>query len=372
MTFASDTYFKKGVNIQVFIGLMQRNFILTDMMKTGFDQDVRSFVESNTMADQEIDLTGQYYDLPLFDLSSYDRKFALIDCRYDNTSISNNHEFHMEYMRRSAKLKKLGFTFIQSSPWECVESGTYRMRPTTDHLDLHKWWGDASWWWWYCARKHRGTPLHFDHDHKRFDFLYLNKMRKKHRELLWHELRKDDLLENSLYTFHGLEPKLKLPPEYELPWVDRNNYPQSGFDQDVFEKPYNDCAVNMVSETSVGCEFITEKVYKPLMAGQIFVVYGYKGILAKLRAMGFQTYGEHIDESYDDEPNSDKRVAMISDTLHKVKGTDYNKLYKDSQDIRTHNQKIFFDEAMLGKEINRTLRLWFEFADGSQVPSRES
>jgi hypothetical protein len=70
---------------------MQRNFILTDLMKTGFDQDVKSFIESNTLVDQEFDITGQYYDLPLFDLDSYDRKFALIDCRYDNTSISYNH-----------------------------------------------------------------------------------------------------------------------------------------------------------------------------------------------------------------------------------------------------------------------------------------
>jgi hypothetical protein len=130
--------------------------------------------------------------------------------------------------------------------------------------------------------------------------------------------------------------------------------------------------VNIVSETDVDHKFITEKVYKPLMAGQIFVVYGYKGILTKLRAMGFQTYGEHIDESYDDEVDHEKRINMISDTLHKVKGTDYKKLYKDTQDIRTHNQKVFFDEELLGEEINRTLRLWFEFADGSQVPSRES
>ena len=348
---------------------MQRNFILTDLMKTGFDQDVKSFIESNTLVDQEFDITGQYYDLPLFDLDSYDRKFALIDCRYDNTSISENAEFNSEYMRRSAKLKKLGFIFIQSSPWECVESDPHLMRPRTDHLELHKWWGDASWWWWYCARKHRGTSLNFNHDQKKFDFLYLNKMRKRHRELLWYELRKDSLLENSLYTFHGLEPQHKLPPEYELPWVDRNNYPQTGFDQDVFEKPYNDCAVNIVSETSVGCEFITEKVYKPLMAGQIFVVYGFKGILAKLRNLGFQTFSECVDESYDTETDPDKRVHMVSNTLHKIKGTDYNKLYNDTQEIRSHNQKVFFDEELLGNEINQTLRLWFEFADGGQVSS---
>ena len=344
---------------------MQRNFILTDLMKTGFEQDVKSFIESNTLVDQTIELTGQYYDLPLFDLGSYDRKFALIDFRHENEQIARNPEFNMEYMRRVSKLTKLGFTFIQSSPWECEESNNEYTRyyPNTGAVKCHKWWGDASWWWWYCARKHRATKFKFDHGEKRFDFLYLNKMRKRHREQLWYKLREDDLLSNSLYTFHGLESQHKLPPEYELPWVDRENYPQLGFDQDVYEKPYNDCAVNIISETVVDSMFITEKVYKPLMAGQVFVVYGFKGLLAKLKEMGFQTYGEYIDESYDDESDHDKRRDMISDILHKIKGTDYKKLYVDTQKVREHNQKMFFDKDLIGEEVNRTLRLWFEFAD---------
>ena len=97
---------------------MQRNFILTDVMKTGFDQDVKSFIESNTFQDQTMDITGQYYDLPQFDLVKYDRRFALIDFRAENAQISKNTEFNMEYLRRISRLKKLGFTFIQSSPWE--------------------------------------------------------------------------------------------------------------------------------------------------------------------------------------------------------------------------------------------------------------
>ena len=49
MTLASDTYFKKGVNIHVFIGHMQRNFILTDIMKTGFHQNLENFIAMHSI-----------------------------------------------------------------------------------------------------------------------------------------------------------------------------------------------------------------------------------------------------------------------------------------------------------------------------------
>jgi len=340
-------------------------------MKTGFELDVKSFILSNTFSDQKIDITGQYYDLPQYDLGKYDRRFALIDFRVENELISKNPEFHMEYLRRLGKLKKMGFTFVQSAPWEQPQLGRNNTKffPNTTVVNRHEWWGDASWWWWFCARKHRGTEFNFDHREKKFDFLYLNKLKKRHRETLWYKLREGDLLSKSLITFHGLEPQHKLPPEYELPWVDRNNYPKIGFDQDVYEKPYNDCAVSIVSESDVTGLFITEKVYKPLMAGQIFVVQGFHGILAKLRSMGFETFGEHIDESYDEEPDHDKRCDMIRSTLEKIKQLDYKELYANTEKVRTHNQKVFFDKDILGEEINRTLRLWFEFADRGQISS---
>ena len=45
--------------------------------------------------------------------------------------------------------------------------------------------------------------------------------------------------------------------------------------------------------------FPTEKTYKSLMLGHPFILYGGKHSLAKLRAMGFETFSNDIDESYD-------------------------------------------------------------------------
>jgi len=69
---------------------MQRNFILTDIMKTGFHQDLENFIAMHSMTDQMFDTVGQYYDLHLFDLDSYDRKFAILDYRVDMEFMAQN------------------------------------------------------------------------------------------------------------------------------------------------------------------------------------------------------------------------------------------------------------------------------------------
>lgn len=45
--------------------------------------------------------------------------------------------------------------------------------------------------------------------------------------------------------------------------------------------------------------FITEKTYKPIWMRHPFMVYGQSGILAKLQTLGFVTYDNIFDESYD-------------------------------------------------------------------------
>ena len=61
---------------------MQRNFILTDVMKTGNHLKLEKFIDMNTLKDQVFDYAGEYYTLHNFDLDSYDRRFAIICLLY--------------------------------------------------------------------------------------------------------------------------------------------------------------------------------------------------------------------------------------------------------------------------------------------------
>ena len=79
---------------------MQRNFILTDVMKTGQHQDLHDFINLNSLNDQSFELENEYYRLHNHDLDSYDRRFAIVDVRHDNIRLKESKEFDAELKNR--------------------------------------------------------------------------------------------------------------------------------------------------------------------------------------------------------------------------------------------------------------------------------
>ena len=360
MTFASDTYFKKGVNIQVFIGHMQRNFILTDVMKTGHHTHIQGFIDMNSLKDQHFETTGEYYMLHNYDIDSYDRRFAIIDVRHWNSIFKNNTEFMKELKRRCDLLHSQGFVFIKANPWESLEN--VNAVPQYPEIDVEhfKWTGGISWFWYYMYKKHKDKKFNFNHSNKKYDFLYLNKQLRPHREKLYEKLKTQGILDNSLYTKW---PDKKLPAEYELPWA--QNYPRSGKDQDIYELPYNDTACSIVSESNDNDYevFMTEKIWKPIIANQVFVVHGNYLYLQRLRDMGFKTFNSYFEEAYDLDKDPDTRIDTIVDVCNRLREAPWQDIYLHTKALRKHNHDIFFNKEKLSLEINKTLNLFLEFAD---------
>ena len=168
------------------------------------------------------------------------------------------------------------------------------------------------------------------------------------------------MLENSLYTKW---PNVKLPKEYELPWV--QDYPSMGMDQDLYAKPYNDSKYSIISETNDNNNeiFMTEKIWKPIIAQQIFVLHGNYLYLQKLREMGFKTFSKYFDESYDLEIDRSKRIEKITATCLQLQKQNWKDLYLQTQALRQHNFDTFFNKEKLSEQINKTINLFLEFAD---------
>jgi hypothetical protein len=174
------------------------------------------------------------------------------------------------------------------------------------------------------------------------------------------------ILENSLHTKW---PDKKLPPEYELPWAQQ--YPQYGMDQDIFEKPYNDTACSIVAETNDNNYdvFMTEKIWKPIIGKQFFVVHGNYLYLQKLKEMGFKTFNNYFEEVYDLDRDPNTRINTIVDLCDRLRDAHWQDMYLQSQALRQHNFDNFFNIEKLSEQINQTLNLFLEFADSSQVSS---
>ena len=63
---------------------------------------------------------------------------------------------------------------------------------------------------------------------------------------------------------------------------------------------------------------ITEKTLKPLLNFHPMLVLGDPGALALVRHMGFRTFGEWIDERYDEEPDRRRRFEMVYQELRRL------------------------------------------------------
>jgi hypothetical protein len=108
---------------------------------------------------------------------------------------------------------------------------------------------------------------------------------------------------------------------------------------------YNDSYYSVVAETNAVNEFnfYTEKVVKPILGRRLFVAVAGQGYLQRLRSFGFKTFGDVIDESYDNEPDSLLRWHMAMDQVQFLITQDPVEIYAKIKDVVEHNQRLMLD-----------------------------
>jgi L-cysteine desulfidase len=88
-----------------------------------------------------------------------------------------------------------------------------------------------------------------------------------------------------------------------------------------------------------------------------------------LKNLGFKTFNHWFDESYDDEPNSDKRSLMITNILKQFDEMPLDKLKTIRDEMKSvceHNQNMFkqyyenkYGENNINKEISNVIdEIW--------------
>ena len=95
------------------------------------------------------------------------------------------------------------------------------------------------------------------------------------------------------------------------------------------------------SDTGNNLNFLTEKVAKCLFAKRIFIMFNSAGLLKNLRKLGFRTFhGDIINESYDDEPNDQKRFTMAWHEIRKLYHTEARNIYPEFREVLEHNHQL--------------------------------
>lgn len=112
---------------------------------------------------------------------------------------------------------------------------------------------------------------------------------------------------------------------------------------------------------------LTEKIFRPIVSQRPFVLVAAAGNLAYLRQYGFRTFGNWIDESYDNEPDPHKRLCMIVDQVNKVCALSMKELalmLSDMRSVLDHNKRHLFNEFRhiivneLVDNFDQCIRLW--------------
>ena len=111
-------------------------------------------------------------------------------------------------------------------------------------------------------------------------------------------------------------------------------------------KLFLDSAIHIVSETSFESNemFISEKIFKPILNFQPFILIGPYRYLKELHKLGFKTFGEFWDESYDEIKDPKNRYLKLIEVildLNKKSIEEINLLYKNVKHICIYNNKLF-------------------------------
>jgi hypothetical protein len=116
---------------------------------------------------------------------------------------------------------------------------------------------------------------------------------------------------------------------------------------------YNQSYFNLVVETDVEYQnsfFLTEKTIKSLIAGMPFVLVATPHFLKNLRALGFTTYNEFWDESYDDELDHYKRIDKIVNLCQELNTFNWAKYQSDLELVKLKNRNNFFKLSSLATQ----------------------
>jgi len=137
------------------------------------------------------------------------------------------------------------------------------------------------------------------------------------------------------------------------PTMPKNDWPMNEIEYDSHSSAHieiQDCKnfdIQIVPETLFHTTktHLTEKVFKPIVMKQPFIIAGPPGSLAYLKSYGFRTFDSLWDESYDTETTPHKRMDKIMDVvkyLTSITDQNFNRIMDRAQSIVEHNHKLFF------------------------------
>jgi hypothetical protein len=197
------------------------------------------------------------------------------------------------------------------------------------------------------------------------DFTLLSRVHKWWRATVTSYLYREQLLGNSYWSYgnEDIGDQFVDNPIQLSAFPDLENYMREFLNQGPYRcdqmdseqhnshwmfvpEHFADSYCHLVMETFFDADgsnrcFISEKVFKPIRHGQPFVVFGTPYTLKTLRQLGYRTYDDHIDNSYDEIEDNTLRFKRVVDAVKQIKQRDLHRWYCSMIDDMTYNRTRF-------------------------------
>lgn len=185
---------------------------------------------------------------------------------------------------------------------------------------------------------------------KNHNFCTLIGNKRPARDLFIQELQKTTNIANNIVKYSGEDYGKKIgldihsnkPGEFDaystITGTDYHNVSNT-----IPIELYNQAYFQIVVERDLDIENFapTEKVYKCLLTGMPFVSVGSYKFLSNLRRLGFTTYNDLWDESYDDVYYYEDRIKKVCSTIKKLESFDWKKHRNKLEIIAAKNARNF-------------------------------
>ena len=143
------------------------------------------------------------------------------------------------------------------------------------------------------------------------------------------------------HTLSAFEPKMFRPIKYDIRQGGSRSYLYTNQAELLhrFEDDYDSFAIDIVTPCGDVDGFgMADHILKPIQRKMPFVHVGCHKYYKTLHRMGFRTFHPYIDESFDNEPDHDKRVTMAMESVyHALTNRVVNKNHKAILEICQHN-----------------------------------
>lgn len=230
--------------------------------------------------------------------------------------------------------------------------------------------------------KYDGPIVDFIPNDDKFLFLSYNRQPRVHRARFIIELLRKNLLNRGKVSFNRVDSHTVIPMnENEKKFLLENTPITINSNVDLYynyavnitREDYVQTFMSVVTETLAdsGTLFLSEKIWKPILVGHPFMVFGNKGTLSYLKSMGYKTFDKWIDESYDDIEDRDYRCIKIVSEISKFASKSVHELSEirnEMKEICQHNQNVFkkkylenYNEHDYSRKLENALKeIWEE------------